>query len=194
MSSRTTRTAATLAAVAALVLGVTSLSSPTQAAPGIRDAAAADLRARPDGGVLRARPFGQLRPGKWEYYTVRLPRSGSYTVSMTGFINSDEPSVSVQCAVVDKQKILVDDFTGYYLNYRASSDAGVFDYGINETIDVELRKSRAILLACNASAAVQVLKPITVTFRRSPDFRRLPTKPFTPPTTPEGSSGLVTLR
>jgi hypothetical protein len=181
MSTRTTRTAAALVAAVALVLGLNGLSSHTQAATSMRNAPTTELEAEADGTTYRARPFGDvIRADTPEYYTLTLPRSGTYHVTMTGFLNYDRSPASVQCFVVDLQKILDEDFSGYYLLSSSDSESS-FDFGLNEAIDVALKKSRRILLTCQSNVDIDVLKPITIGFERTGRFKNLNTKPYDPP-------------
>lgn len=182
MTARATRLAAALVAGGALVLGLHGLTTPTQAAPDQEDAPAAAGAERAGGAVYRVRPFGKrLRPQKPQYYTVRLPRSGNYEVTLRGFLNFESGPASYQCYVVDKRKILADDLTGYYVTAVGDSARG-FDYGPDESIDVSLKKKRPLLVACASEDAVlDVLKPITVTFERNGRFKNLRATTFTPP-------------
>jgi hypothetical protein len=181
MTSRTISTATALAVAGALLLGLDGLSSPTQAAPSIRNAPATDLDVQARGTTYRARPFGtSIRAGTPEFYRVKVPRSGNYHVTMTGFVNYDTSPATLQCFVVDLQKILVDDYSGYYLISSSDSEAS-FDFGLNEAIDVDLKKAREILLSCQSSVDIDVLKPITVGFQRSGGFKNLDTDRYTPP-------------
>jgi hypothetical protein len=181
MSTRSTRTAAALVAAAALVLGLNGLSSPTQAAPSIKNALTTELDVQAGGTTYRARPFGgSILASTPEYYTVKVPRSGNYHVTMTGFVNYATSPASLQCFVVDLQKILVEDFSGYYLVSFSDSETS-FDFGLNEAIDVDLKRSRRILLACSSNADIDVLKPITIGFKRTGDFKNLNTNPYVPP-------------
>ena len=179
----TTRGAAVLLTAGALVLSLASLSSPSSAAPDVQDAAAARLEVKPGGTAYRTRPFGgRIAAGAPEYYTVSVPRSGNYRVEMTGLITYDTSPAMIQCFVVDLKKILADDFSGYYLVSTSDSES-VFDNGINEAIDVDLKKTRRILLACSSSVDIVVLKPITVTFERNGGFKNLRARPYVPPAT-----------
>ena len=186
MTSRTTRAVVALLTAGALALSLNSLTSPSTAARGIQDAAAARLEAKPGGTTYRTRPFGgRIAAGAPEYYTVSVPRSGNYRVEMTGLITYDTSPAMIQCFVVDLRKILADDFSGYYLVSTSDSETA-FDNGINEAIDVDLKKSRRILLACSSSVDIDVLKPITITFRRNGGFKNLRTRPYVPPATSPG--------
>lgn len=190
MISRNTRAAVALLTAGALALSLNSLSSPSSAAPGIQDAAAARLEVQPGGATYRTRPFGsRIAAGKPEYYTLSVPRSGNYRVEMTGLITYDTKPATIQCFVVDLKKILVEDFSGYYLVTTSDSET-VFDNGIHEAIDVDLKKRRRILLACSSSVEIEVLKPITVTFQRNGGFKNLRARPYAPPaTSPRGLLG-----
>lgn len=181
MSSQTTSTAAALVTAGALLLGLGALSAPTQAAPSMRNAPATDLDVQAGGTTYRARPFGtRILAGKPEFYTVKVPRSGNYHVTMTGFVNYDTSPAALQCFVVDLQKILDDDYSGYYLISSSDSEAS-FDFGLNEAIDVDLKRARGILLSCQSNVDIEVLKPITIGFQRSGRFKNLDTDRYTPP-------------
>lgn len=186
MSSRTTRAAVALLTAGALALSLNNLTSPSSAAPGIQDAAAARLEVQHGGTTYRTRPFGgRIAAGRPEYYTVSVPRSGNYRVEMTGLITYDTSPAMIQCFVVDLKKILANDFSGYYLVSTSDSEA-VFDNGINEAIDVDLKKTRRILVACSSSVDIDVLKPITVTFQRTGGFKKLRSRPYVPPAPSSG--------
>lgn len=186
MSSRTTRAAAALLATGALVLSVNSLGPPSVATPDLAAAPSTTLDVDASGSTYRARPFGpRIAAGKAEYFTVKVPRSGNYRVAMTGLIAYEATPASASCFVVDLEKILDDDYSGYYLVSTSESDS-VFDNGLNEVIDVDLKKSRRILLSCSSTVDLEVLKPITVTFQRNGPFKNLSTKPYQPPSTSPG--------
>lgn len=186
MRTRTTRATAALLAAGALVLSLNGLGSPSAATPDPADATGARLEAQAGGATWRTRPFGgSIRAGQPEYYTVSVPRSGSYRVEMTGLITYDAAPASIQCFVVDLKKILADDFSGYYLVSTSDSET-FFDNGLHEAIDVDLKKSRRILLACSSTVDIEVLKPITITFTRSGRFSNLPAKAYVPPAASSG--------
>ncbi|GAA1479455.1 hypothetical protein GCM10009623_39010 [Nocardioides aestuarii] len=186
MSTPTTRVVVALLTAGALVLGLHSLSAPSVAAPDLANAPTARLEAQAGGTTYRTRPFGgKLVSGTPEYYTVSVPRSGSYRVEMTGLITYDAAPASVQCFVVDLKKILADDFSGYYLVSTSDSET-FFDNGLNEVITVDLKKARRILLACSSTVDIEVLKPITVAFTRTGRFANLPAKRYVPPAPSSG--------
>lgn len=186
MTNPTTRVAAALLTAGALVLSLNGLTGPSAASPDLADAAGARLEVQAGGTAYRARPFGaKIVAGTPEYYTVKVPRSGNYRVSLTGLMTYDATPASVSCFVVDLEKTLDDDFSGYYLVSTSDSEV-VFDNGLNEVIDVDLKKARRILLACSSSVDIEVLKPITITFERNGRFRNLPTKPYEPPSPSSG--------
>lgn len=186
MTSPAARIVAALLTAAALVLSLNGLTSPSTAAPNLANAPGARLETQAGGTAYRTRPFGaKIVAGRPEYYTVKVPRSGNYRIAMTGLVTYDATPASLSCFVVDLKKILAEDFSGYYLVSASDSEA-VFDNGLNEVIDVDLKKSRRILLACSSSVDIEVLKPITITFERNGRFRNLPTKPYVPPARSSG--------
>ena len=184
MTSKTIRFATALASGALLVVGANTLTSTSQAAPGGSDVAVTDVSARAGGAATyRVRPFGgTIIDTVGEYYTAKVPSSGNYNVTLRGFINYDDAATtqSLQCIVGDKQKLLGGDFSGYNLVVFNDTDTG-WDYGLNESIDVDLNKNRPILIACGSYGGdVDIIKPITVTFKRNGDFKNLPYKVFNP--------------
>jgi len=182
MTTRTTRTAAALVAAAALVVGLNGLSSPTQAAPSMKNSPTVALDVQAGGTVYRTRPFGNtLVDNVPKYFTVKIPRSGNYEVTMRG-IASIGSTTSVQCLLGDKTKLLANDLTGLYAVEFVDGASSFGIVGMNEAIDVDLRKSRALLFACGAFGGdAAVAKPITATFERNGDFKNISAKPFTPP-------------
>lgn len=183
MTTRTTRLVAALASGALLVVGANTLTSSSQAAPGA-DAPAASVTSdrAGSGATLRVRPGfgGTINADTPEYFTVKLPKSGNYNVTMRGFMNYTTSPISTQCLVVDKQKILANNVSGFYLVSFSDSDAQ-YDFGLNESIDVDLKASRPLLVGCASDEDVSIIKPITITFKRNGAFTNLNAKPYTIP-------------
>jgi hypothetical protein len=177
MSARTTRFAAALVAGGALVLGLNGLTAPTQAAPNFKNAPTVQLDAQAGSGVLRARPHGSSVVDQ-EYFTVKMPADGNYHVTMTGFVIPDTSPAFYQCLVVDKNKALVGDVSGYYLLESYSSDMDN-DLNLDIEIDVNLKKGRALIIGCSTSVELQTPQPISYTFKKNGGFTNLNTNVFT---------------
>lgn len=179
MSSRTTRVAAALLTAGALVLSLNSLSSPSVAAPNFKNAPMVKLQEQAGTGTLRARPHGRVVSAPNEYFTMRVPSNGNYHISMTGFVLPSTTPASYQCLVVDKNKALAGDESGYYL-LEAFDDSMDNDYNLSAEIDVDLKKRRPLIIGCYTSVDLETPQPISYTFKKNGAFKKVTTNPFTP--------------
>lgn len=180
MSFSTTRLAVALVAAGALALGLNGPSTPSVAAPNFQRAPNVALQETAGTGALRAKPHGRSVVDQ-EYFTVRMPASGNYHVTMTGFALPSEEPASYQCLVVDKKKALASDESGYYLLETHDTSTDDPEYNIDLEIDVSLKKERPLLIGCLASVKIDTPQQITYTFRKNGAFRKLPTRKFTVP-------------